>query len=208
MKKCRKIADVNDILIVENGNKAIMKFFLIFNDKISIRNMKRCSKMRRWNRLYCEVRMIMMSGGNSRAKYLRKKHVLGSMGENVFFQPYRLPSEPQLLFLGNNVQVTAGVVFITHDIVCGMLNAKEQQDDYKILFQKIEIGDNVSIGARSIIMPGVKLGSNVVVAAGSVVTKNFFGGEDGIVIGGNPAEIISTNWKHLKERRLRTEVKK
>lgn len=113
-----------------------------------------------------------------------------------------------MLFLGNNVQVSAGVMFITHDIVCGMLNAREQQGNYEILFQRIEIGDNVSIGARSIIMPGVKLGPNVVVAAGSVVTKSFYGGEEGIVIGGNPAKIINTNWEHLKERRLRTEEKK
>ena len=139
---------------------------------------------------------------------MRKKKVLGSIGENVFFQPYLLPSEPELLFLGNNVQVTAGVLFITHDIVCGMLNVKENRENYKILFQKIEIGDNVSIGARSIIMPGVKLGPNVIVAAGSVVTKSFSGGEDGIVIGGNPAKIISTDWEHIKERRRRTEERK
>lgn len=53
----------------------------------------------------------------------------------MFFQPYRLPSEPELPFLGNNVQVTAGVLFITHDIVCGMLNAKEREENYHILFK-------------------------------------------------------------------------
>lgn len=157
--------------------------------------------MKRWIRLYYDIRLILSGGGNPRAKYLRKKNILGSMGDNVFFQPYHLPSEPELLFLGNNVQVTAGVLFITHDIICGMLNVKEQDDDYRALFKRIEIGDNVSIGARSVIMLGVKLGPNVVVAAGSVVTKSFSGGEDGIVIGGNPAKIISTNWKHLKEKR-------
>ena len=157
--------------------------------------------MKRWSRLYHDIRLILSGGGNTRAKYLHKKNILGSIGENVFYQPYRLPSEPELLFLGNNVQITAGVLFITHDIVCGMLNVKEQSEKYRILFQKIEIGDNVSIGARSVIMPGVKLGPNVIVAAGSVVTKSFSGGEDGIVIGGNPAKIISTDWKHIKEKR-------
>lgn len=159
--------------------------------------------MKRFNRLCYNFRLIMLGGGTPRAEYLRKNNILGSIGENVFFQPYRLPSEPELLFIGNNVQITADVLFITHDIVCGMLNTKEQSEKYKILFKKIEIGDNVSIGARSIIMPGVKVGPNVVVAAGSVVTKSFSGGEDGIVIGGNPAKIISDNWEHLKENRRR-----
>lgn len=157
--------------------------------------------MKRWVRLFHDIRLILMGGGNARAIYLRKKNILGGIGEHVFYQPCLLPSEPELLFLGSNVQVTAGVQFITHDIVCGMLNVKEQRENYKILFEKIEIGDNVSIGAKSIIMPGVKLGPNVVAAAGSVVTKSFSGGEDGVVIGGNPARVISTNWEHLKERR-------
>lgn len=42
-------------------------------------------------------------------------------------------------------------------------------------------GDNVMIGADSIVMPGVKIGNNVIIAAGSVVTKEI---TDGVVAGG------------------------
>ena len=44
------------------------------------------------------------------------------------------------------------------------------------------------IGTNSLIMPGVTIGNNVLVAAGSVVTKSI---PSGMVVGGNPARIIS-----------------
>ena len=49
------------------------------------------------------------------------------------------------------------------------------------------IGDNVWIGGRAIINPGVTIGNNVVVASGAVVTKDI---PDDVVVGGNPARII------------------
>lgn len=51
----------------------------------------------------------------------------------------------------------------------------------------VKIGDDVWIGTRVIILPGVEIGSHTVIGAGSVVTKNV---PDWAVIGGNPAKII------------------
>jgi len=51
----------------------------------------------------------------------------------------------------------------------------------------VTIGDNVWIGGRAVINPGVKIGNNVVIASGAVVTKDV---PDNVVIGGNPAKII------------------
>lgn len=62
------------------------------------------------------------------------------------------------------------------------------------------IGNDVWLGARSMIMPGVTIGNHVVVAAGSVVTKNV---PDGAVIGGVPARIIrfrTSSFKNKAER--------
>lgn len=53
----------------------------------------------------------------------------------------------------------------------------------------IKIGNNVWIGANSLILGGVNItGNNVVIAAGSVVTKSF--SESNVVLAGCPAKII------------------
>ncbi|MDP4083377.1 MAG: sugar O-acetyltransferase [Bacillota bacterium] len=51
----------------------------------------------------------------------------------------------------------------------------------------VKIGDNVWIGGRSVINPGVTIGNNVVIASGAVVTKDI---PDNVLVGGNPAKVI------------------
>ncbi|WP_028390893.1 sugar O-acetyltransferase [Bacillus cihuensis] len=51
----------------------------------------------------------------------------------------------------------------------------------------VTIGNNVWIGGRAIINPGIRVGNNVVIASGAVVTKDV---PDNVVVGGNPAKII------------------
>jgi maltose O-acetyltransferase len=58
------------------------------------------------------------------------------------------------------------------------------------------IKDNVWIGARSIILPGITVGEGAVVGAGSVVTKDI---PDFSVVGGNPAIILKNRLKPMKE---------
>ncbi len=53
--------------------------------------------------------------------------------------------------------------------------------------RRIEIGDDVWVGARTIILPGVKIGCGVVIGAGSVVTKDV---PSYAVVAGNPARVI------------------
>ena len=52
---------------------------------------------------------------------------------------------------------------------------------------KVTIGNDVWIGMRSIIMPGVKIGNGAVIGAGAVVTKDV---PDYAIVGGVPAKII------------------
>ena len=52
-----------------------------------------------------------------------------------------------------------------------------------------QLGDNVTIGCGATIIGGIELGNNIAVGAGAVVTKSFK--EDGIVLGGVPAKVIS-----------------
>lgn len=54
-------------------------------------------------------------------------------------------------------------------------------------FEPVVIGNDVWIGARVIILPGVHVGDGAVIGAGSVVTKDV---PDCAVVGGNPARIL------------------
>jgi acetyltransferase-like isoleucine patch superfamily enzyme len=54
-------------------------------------------------------------------------------------------------------------------------------------YQDIEIGNDVWIGARSIILDGVKIGNGAIVAAGSVVNRDV---PPFAIVGGVPAKII------------------
>ena len=51
----------------------------------------------------------------------------------------------------------------------------------------VYIGDDVWIGGRVTILPGVHIGNGVIIGAGAVVTKDV---EDNAIVGGNPARVI------------------
>src|SRR5699024_3323716 len=51
----------------------------------------------------------------------------------------------------------------------------------------VTIGDNVWVGGRAVINPGVVIGDNAVIASGAVVTKDV---PANVVVGGNPAKVI------------------
>jgi len=108
-------------------------------------------------------------------------------------------SEPWAITLGDNVHITQNVIFITHD--GGTLILRDKIPDLEIT-RPIKIGDNVFIGLRSIIMPGVTIGNNCVIAAGSIVTKDI---PDNCVVGGAPARFIKTTdeyFEGLKKKSL------
>lgn len=53
--------------------------------------------------------------------------------------------------------------------------------------KEVIIGNDVWIGARATILPGVEISDHSIVAAGAVVTKNVAEWE---IVGGNPAKVI------------------
>ena len=64
----------------------------------------------------------------------------------------------------------------------------------------ITIGDNVFIGAESVVLPGVTIGSNVIIGANSTVTHDI---PDGMVAAGTPARVICTLEEYLNKERAR-----
>ena len=71
------------------------------------------------------------------------------------------------------------------------------------MLKKTTIGNDVWIGQRAMVMPGVKIGTGSIIAAGSVVTKDV---EPYSIVGGNPARHIRYRFDDaLKEKLLESE---
>jgi len=105
------------------------------------------------------------------------------VGQNCSIQPGVVfdYSHCWLIQIGNNVTIAPGAYLLAHDA-----SMKRSTGYTKIGLVTIE--DDVFIGARAIIMPGVTIGKGAIVAAGSVVTKPV---DAGAVVGGNPARPIA-----------------
>lgn len=148
------------------------------------------------------LRVFFIIDALKRSEYILKKNIFYKAGDNFFFQPRILPSEPKLISFGSNVTVASGVTFINHDIIDKVLN---NMSDYKFSYKTdcIDIKDNVFIGSNSIILPGVTINSNVIVAAGSVVTKSV---PSNSVVGGNPAKVICTFDEFVEKRKKQEEI--
>ncbi|PKG22667.1 sugar O-acetyltransferase [Niallia nealsonii] len=136
------------------------------------------------------------------------KEILGSYGKNISVQaPFNCDNGKNIhvgddflsnynltildiapVRIGNNVMIGPNVDIYTvnHPMTA------EGRRNYLAQGFPVTIGNDVWIGGKVSIMPGVTIGNNVVVAAGSVVTKNV---PDNSLIGGVPAKII----KHLSE---------
>lgn len=102
-------------------------------------------------------------------------------------------SEPWIITLGNNVHITAGVKFITHD--GGTLLYRSMVPDLEIT-KPIVVGDNVYFGNNVIVLPGVTIGNNVVIGAGAVVSKDV---PDNSLAVGVPARVIKSSDEYFEK---------
>ena len=96
-----------------------------------------------------------------------------------------------LITIGNNVTIAPQAYLLAHD-------ASTKRDLGYTKIGRIDIKDNVFIGARALIMPGVTVGENSIVAAGSVVTKNV---RPNTVVAGNPAKEIISKEEYINNNR-------
>jgi len=150
------------------------------------------------NRTLMQLRSLLFRSGVKRAEWLRKKKILGSVGNDVMIQDYKLPFNPDKVFIGNNVRLASDVALITHDVSHHVLNNCFKTSDFKEKTGTIVIGDNVFIGSKSIILYDVKIGNNVIVGAGSIVTKDL---PDNSVCAGIPCRKIGEFEDFCKKRR-------
>ena len=97
-----------------------------------------------------------------------------------------------LIELGENTIISSDVLILAHDysIATAIRTVKPVKTGALPHFIKgVTIGNNVVIGARSIILPGTTIGDNTIIGAGAVVKGTI---PSGVVVAGNPARVIKT----------------
>lgn len=115
-------------------------------------------------------------------------------GKNCLIATKNWSSEPYLIEIGDNVQVTHNVSIHTHG---GSHVARKMIPNFD-MFGKVIIKDGAYIGAYSQIMPGVTIGEGSLVAAGSIVTKSV---PAGVVVAGNPAIYICSIEEYIERNK-------
>ena len=93
------------------------------------------------------------------------------------------------IFLGNNVRMGKKILITDNAHGSSTANLLHIAPNFRPLHSKgpVIIDDNVWIGEKSSIMPGVHIGKGVIIAANSVVTKDI---PNYCVVAGVPAKII------------------
>ena len=92
------------------------------------------------------------------------------------------PSHCFHIKIGDNVVFGPRVRILAHDASTGVFLGYTR-------VANVHIGNNVFIGAHSIVLPGVTIGDNVVIGAGSIVSKDI---PSNSVAVGTPAKVIKT----------------
>lgn len=125
-------------------------------------------------------------GGQVFSSFYSKKDAVIKIGKETGISNTSIYAAKQVIIgahtkIGGNVKI--------YDTDFHSLDYKERADMERDVSTVcgVEIGDNVFLGAHSIVLKGVKIGDRSIVGAGSVVTKSIPCDE---VWGGNPARFI------------------
>jgi maltose O-acetyltransferase len=143
-----------------------------------------------------------ISFGAKKIRGFLAKRILNKSGDNINIE--KGASFTSLVELGNNSGigincVLFGKVIIGNDVMMGpnvFIYTRNHSFDRKDIPMReqgyetekpVTIGDDVWIGSRVTILPGVNIGNGAIIGASSVVTKNV---EPYSVVAGNPAKLI------------------
>ena len=113
-------------------------------------------------RMWQTIGLWLRFSSRKRANYLRDHHIFKSVGEHCIYMPRKVPLYPNLIKLGDYVDVSSNVTFATHDGIHTILGPNndvvpEVLKKYKFTesIGCIDIGSHVFIGA------GCSIGANV-----------------------------------------------
>lgn len=118
--------------------------------------------------------------------YLNANNGFIKVGSNTHVDQFCVLYGQGGLTIGSDCAIAAGVIIYTqtnqyaHDETAKIL-------EQPVMYQKVTIGDDVWIGARAVILPGVVIGDHAVIAAGAVVREDV---SPWSIVGGVPAKVI------------------
>ncbi|KNY40914.1 galactoside O-acetyltransferase [Vibrio harveyi] len=149
------------------------------------------------------------SEGEKRSNILN--HLLASVGKNCHIEPPLRANWGCHTHLGDNVYANFNLTLVddTHIYIgdhvmigpnvtiatAGHPIDPELRRDIAQFNIPVHIGNNVWIGANSVVLPGVTIGENSVIGAGSVVTKDI---PANVVAVGNPCRVLREIGEHDK----------
>ncbi len=134
-------------------------------------------------------------------RYNSAKHFIAYVGENVNFEKGAMITSTMEVGDRSGVGINAkihGKVIIGKDVMMGpeciIYTSNHAFDRTDIPMNQqgrtkekpVIIGNDVWIGGRVIILPGVNIGNGAIIGAGSVVTKDV---PDFAIVAGNPATV-------------------
>jgi acetyltransferase-like isoleucine patch superfamily enzyme len=150
----------------------------------------------------CRLALTLLSYISHRAYVPAYCHVLKLWGMNISGKPrYIAPDcyfdDLRLISLGDRVVFSTNVQCLTHDYsVTTALTSVDRTPPTDIANERpIKVGNNVFVGRNALLMPGTEIGDNVIVGAGSVVRGSI--PADSIVIG-NPGTRIGSLSSHAE----------
>lgn len=112
------------------------------------------------------------------------------LGSNISIHPMTYIDGAGGLNIGDDVSIAHGVTIMTteHKYTNKEVPIREQG----FIFEEINIGSNVWIGAKATILAGTNISNGTIVGANSVVNKNF---EPDSIIAGCPARLIKNRFE-------------
>jgi len=125
-------------------------------------------------------------GAHEYAEFLRARKTFHAQGDFCHILPTTVFTDPELVEMGNNVQMATCTV-LGHDGSIAMLNRA-----YGTILDAVgpvRLKDNVFVGHGAIIMPNVTIGPNAIVGAGSLVLRDV---PEGKIVSGVPAKVVGS----------------
>lgn len=171
----------------DNQSKKIIKEVLRY--LFSLKSIKAFSRLICW---YILDHIVPIAKMNISGKARISPTASVRYGENIYLGKNAHISQYCCLWAGKNSKIVLGddllmgpgvkIFSLNHGI-----NAGDPMNIQPPTEKDVIIGNDVWLGANTIVVAGVTIGDGVITAAGSVVTKDV---PEYTIVGGNPAQVI------------------